>query len=236
MSLSIPYVGPVRTPGGAVDMPVVYFNDFLAGGDFSETANAADFLASGAGTSTFLQVDSATGGQVGLTNASSDNDCTQCQLNGEPFQVSSTQDLVFECKMHVDSITLSDWWVGLAATDTSILEGTANFIGFGNSVNAADVYANCGNTASGNFATGTAGTNETLTDTGVNLVASTFTTLRFEVIGNSKVRYYVDGVLKATHTTNIPTVTMTPTMAIRNASGVSRTMTVDWVLAYQDRD
>ena len=236
MSLSIPYIGPVRTPGGGVDMPVVYFNDFLAGGDFSETVNLADFVASGAGTSTFLQVDSAIGGQVALTNGGTDNDATDCQLNGEPFQVSSTQDLVFECKFHVDNITLSDWWVGVSVTDTDTLSTPANFIGFGNSVNAADIYANCGSTASGAFATGTAGTNETLTDTGVNLVASTFTTVRFEVIGNSKIRYYVDGVLKATHTTNIPTVTMTPTMVIRNASGAARTMTVDWILAYQDRD
>ena len=59
-------------------------------------------------------------------------------------------------------------------------------------------------------------TNGTLTDTTSDLVADTYVVVRFEVEGTSKVRFYVDGSLKATHTTNLPDdVGLTPTFAIQ---------------------
>ena len=64
----------------------------------------------------------------------------------------------------------------------------------------------------------------------------TYVVVRFEVSETSKVRFYVNGTLKATHTTNLPDdVGLTPTFAIQCASGAAEKITIDYILAVIDR-
>ena len=116
---------------------------------------------------------------------------------------------------------------------TTVLAGTTDFIGFGNSANTADVYCANGKDASGvlPFSGGAA---TTRTDTGTNLsdgtVSTNFVTLRFEVTGTSEIRYFVDGVEVATHTTNLPdNEAMTTTMCIQNAASAAKELNVDYI-------
>jgi len=60
-------------------------------------------------------------------------------------------------------------------------------------------------------------TTKTLTDTGVAATAGQWYAVKI-VATSSAVLFYVDGVLKATHTTNIPTTNIGPAALIYNAS------------------
>lgn len=77
----------------------------------------------------------------------------------------------------------------------------------------------------------------TTTDTGVAPAANTFQTLRAEVnAAGTQVQFFIDGVLVATHTTNIPTGTGRSTgisVGTERSSGAStsRTGFVDYILA-----
>lgn len=75
-----------------------------------------------------------------------------------------------------------------------------------------------GNSASANWKTVTInGLTRTFTDTGVAVSISAWQKLRFEVnAAASEVKFYINGTLVATHTTNIPSGTSKP-MMIRNA-------------------
>ncbi len=246
MALSIPFLPPVGKPGEPLPMPVVYFDDFVTGGfeaasanTFSAAADTADWLVTreGASDGTIVMVDGGGNGEVAVTTGSTDNDSMDAQVNGEAFKIASGKTLSWEMRFKVEDITLTDWFVGMAATDTTIIDGTPDYIGFGNTDNGADIRAvNGKNQTAGAVAGSSAPSGGSLTDTGVDLVNDTYVVVRFEVTETSKVRFYVNGNLKATHTSNLPDdVGLTPTFAIQCASGAAEKMTIDYILAVIDR-
>lgn len=75
---------------------------------------------------------------------------------------------------------------------------------------------------------GTSGAgNETVTDSGI---ADSSTFHLFEIKAtSSEVRFYIDGVLVATHTTNIPTTGISPRIGVAETEAAVKTMRIDWI-------
>jgi hypothetical protein len=85
-----------------------------------------------------------------------------------------------------------------------------------------------GRTGTENWKTKTTNANgSTVTDTGV--VADTKWHLFNLVITTTKVDFYIDGLLKATHTTNIPQAMMNTTWWSRNDSGGTKDLFLDYI-------
>jgi hypothetical protein len=247
LAYGFPYQPPVGSPDQSLAIPVTYFDDFVTGGfeaasanTFSAAADTADWLVTrtGASDGTITMVDGGSAGAVEVTTGTSDDDSMECQVNGEAFKIASGKSLIWEMRFKIEDVTLTDWVVGLSASDTAIIDGTPDYIGFGNTDNAASIRAiNGKNEVTGVCAgSSAASTASNVTDTSSDLVADTYVVLRFEVEGTSKVRFYVDGSLKATHTTNLPDdVGLTPTFCIQAGSAAAEKLTIDYILAMQDR-
>tara|TARA_R110000765_G_scaffold354820_1_gene444991 strand:+ start:96 stop:764 length:669 start_codon:yes stop_codon:yes gene_type:complete len=222
-------------------MPVVYFDDFVTSGyeaasanKFSRAADTSDWLLTQVGTATHAMTDDGVSA-IKVGTGSTDNNTTNCQVNGEAFALASGKTLIWEMRCHIEDVTLTDWFVGVAISTTDILTACSDYIGFGNTANAASILAINGKDDTAEIADADSA-GQTLTDTGSDLVNGTYVVLRFEVEGTSAVRFYVDGVLKATHTTDLPdNEAMSPAFAVRCASGAAEAITVDYVLAIIDR-
>lgn len=232
-------------PGDAIDR-YEYFQDFIRSGKAtatgplcSSTADAAEWLTTLVNSSVPGVADAGPGGWLSCVNASGDNDSIEGQMNGESFQIKSDKDLLFQCRVKFDDADLCDWFIGLASTDTTLQGGTSpaagvnDAIGFG-SVNAltstdsdtADIYTHTADD-----------TVVTKTNSDKDLSDDTFVDLAFTIEGGTKVKFYVNGSLVSTHTTNLPDdgTKLTPSFAIRNSSGAARTMSIDYIRVIQKR-
>ncbi len=83
----------------------------------------------GAGNTTVASAN-AIGGAILITCAANENDGISLQLNGEAFELTSDQELYFGTKLQVNDADQSDLFVGLAITDTAIMAGVTDRIGF----------------------------------------------------------------------------------------------------------
>lgn len=199
----------------------IFFDDFhdfkLSGTDIGWTRTAT-----GAGTSV---ISDAAGGVLLNTNAAADNDMIQIQWNSEIFAIATGKPLWFEARVKTSDATQSDLYVGLAVLDTSIVVSEPSD-GIWWRKNDGD--------ANLDFATAASST-ETATTALATLVADTWVRLGFFYDGAGSVLAYVDGVLKATHTTNIPSTELTPSFAIQNGEAVAKTGSVDYIKVVQIR-
>lgn len=73
-----------------------------------------------------------------------------------------------------------------------------------------------------------------MTDTGVDLVGSVYTRLRFDYKSGTNIRFYVNGVLKATHTTDLPTGCGHLGANIANTIGLEKRLNLHRVLLVGD--
>lgn len=245
MSLNIPYLPPVTAPGGSLDLGIVYFDDFITGGfardlalsnesdpggsKFSQVADVGEWLVTvtdtdGDDTYNVACADNAVGGWLVITNSNNAADKIEMQINGEAFQAEAGKTLTFRTRIKLADADKQDWFIGLAITDTDIIGGVAERIGFECPDATADIDA-----------VTEAGSTQTTTDTGVNLADDTFVELGFDVLGTGQVKFYVNGMLKATHTTNITTDILTPSLFVANSDAALDTMTIDYILAARDR-
>jgi hypothetical protein len=154
-------------------------------------------------------------------------DSAQLQVVGTPFQLAAGYPLYFGAKLAVDSATLSDFFVGLCSTDTTIiatgsdaLDVDASCAGFYASASAVvnaynEIHANGKTTASGTALTTSAMIYEFIYD------------------GVSSIKYYHDGVYVGQHTTYIPTVVLTPSFALKASTGEARNATINWMRCIQ---
>jgi hypothetical protein len=89
-----------------------------------------------------------------------------------------------------------------------------------------------GGSASANFQTITAGSStRTFTDTGIPVVAGTWYKLRIEInAAGTQIKFYINGTLVATHTTNITTLPLPMSVSILKSVGTTnRTMGIDYI-------
>ncbi len=163
------------------------------------------------------------GGHLLITNSAADNDETEMQKKGESFKLVAGKPCYFGCCFKVNDATQSDLYIGLGITDATSITAASDGVTF----RKDDGDANIDTCTEKN-------STETKADSGVDLANDTFITMEFFFDGNGTVYFYIDGVLKATVTTNIPDdEELTPTFAIMNGEAVAKTTTIDWIRAIQ---
>ncbi len=110
---------------------VKYVDDFVAGGGADTAWNAwtVTRVEAGAGESTITSGDDGNG-QMVLTTDQNENDGLNVQLLGESYKLMTGKPLYYGVKVTLSEATQSDLFVGLAITDTDILGGVTDSIGF----------------------------------------------------------------------------------------------------------
>lgn len=225
---------------------VQWIEDFISGAledgsKFSETADKADWLKTSVDTDSDAGdvcsiSDDAPGGWLTLTTNDHASDSEELQLNGEAFKLATGKPLELEARLMVADADVATWFIGLAITDTTVMAGATDRVGF-----------QCDN--DGNIdALVEQDTTESKTDTGEDIADGSLATastkavvLKFAWDGAGTVRFYVDGVLKTTQTDNGTTVVipddeaMTPTIALKNSSAAANTLYVDYIAVNAER-
>lgn len=240
------FLGRAVLPGDSVAPDIEFFDDFVStsycpdaaltnesdpAAKFSEVADRGDWLVTRDAAPTIVVADDEPGGLLLITTGSSANDFVSCQLNGESFKVAADKDIYFEIRMKLDDANDTQWFVGLATTDTTgstngpILDGTTESIGFRQATDTGvDIYYICEDAAT-----------ETTADTGEDVADNTYVTLAFHVISNTRVKFFVNGNEKASVATNIPTGdAVTLTMEVHSPTA-SSTLEVDYIYCCQKR-
>jgi len=247
------FPNPRHTPGsvfsGSIVGDSVFFDDWFEGGDgaaaggkFSTGTDEGAWLCTLSTAANYDIKDGEPNGVLFINGASTTNQGVNMQLNGEGWLVRANKDIYFETRIKTILPLQVDMAIGLFTTDTGVLAGTTNAIGFGTYDTSADLLDGgsgdiyCFTKAHGSDADYTNST--TILDTGVNL-STEFVTLAFHVIGNRRVKFYVDGNEKASFTTNIPIASgdaMTLTMAmLENGAAGSPELMVDYIYCAQVR-
>ena len=220
-------IGMFPRSGHVLGQPIVteygFFDHFIAGSGaedgnkFSSSADKGEWLCTIGGTSpTIVVSDAEEGGVVTIYPGTQAADDAQLQLNGETFIINTETETWFECKFKVPDADDHQWFVGLAATDTTVITAVNDSIGFRNLIGTtADIYTIVEDD-----------TTETLTDTAVDLSNDTFVTVQFHIYRRDFVEFAVldnIGAVKYASgrvTTNIPdnNAALTLTMAVRSTT------------------
>lgn len=245
-----PLVFPnVTSPGQALKPPAVYFDHFVAASfgsgeqKFSSTADSGDWLATQVGTNTLVVRDDAQNGVIRITTGGTASDGMACQLNGESFKLQAGKDIVFEGYFQLGDADQSIFLFGLGITDTIPSTGWTDYVCFhtGSSTDLSSgvLYCGTGKDASGGSGVGqeTSGVTHTSTNTsiGYTLADSTWVYLRAEINGTSSVKFYVNGDLAATHTTNLPdNEVLTLTLECKTGNSAAETFDCDYLFAAQE--
>jgi hypothetical protein len=169
------------------------------------------------------------GGGVLITTAGNEDDGLALQDNNLAFKALAPCKMIyFGTRLKLSEATQSDLFVGLTGVDTTPLGGVQDGIYF----RKADASASLA------FVTEK---DTTETSTAVHtVVADTYMVLEFLVdVVNGKVYAYVDGVLMATHTTNIVDNEFVGfNFQVLNGDANVRTCRIDWrrIIAIGGRD
>lgn len=165
------------------------------------------------------------GGVLLLTTGGTENNGVNYNLKGEPFKLASGKSLWYEARVKVSEAVQSDFLVGLSITDTEMLGGVTDGVYFRKVDGSASVA----------FVTEKNST-ETSTAAVHTAVDATYVRLGFWFDGNGSVFAYVDGVLVATHTTNIPDdEELTVAFHITTGEAAAKTFSVDVIDVVQVR-
>ena len=175
-------------------------------------------------------MDDFTGVVVLSSQATTDNDGASIQGN-EIYALSSTKDIWFETKLFVTDAEGSntDVCVGLTvnfATNPEAMLTAADRIVF--QIDDGDSNIDCVTEKDGTATT---------TDSGVDIVSGTYVTLGFHVSGTSKVEFFVNRNLVATHTDNLPddeNLTIGAMELSGSATG-TKSMTIDYLMTVKNR-
>ena len=201
------------------DQPIVFWDDFLAYDAAATTVG--EWLETLGGTSGAVTQNGSVGGALMFNIGHASDNFLSLQEHSLGFLCAAGKDTVIETRVKCTDGALTQFMIGLGAVDALSITAAANFIGFRFS---ADVLTCLSEKASA----------ETTTVSTVTLVDATYAKLRVEIDGVSTARFYVDDVLVATHTTNIPIVGMTQTIEV-GGSSTSADAIVDYILINQDR-
>lgn len=110
-----------------------YFNDFLAGQDYA----AADWVVTEQGVATQTLSAQTLGGALVLTNAAADNDSAELQLSSdggtavkEEWSITSGKQFAMAARFKVDDADAVDFLLGIAITDTTLIDGATDGVYF----------------------------------------------------------------------------------------------------------
>jgi len=207
---------PDKKPGTGrgMDLPIVYFDDFLSEG----TGAWVETLG---GSSTIDSIQTGVGGELHFDIAG--NDTVGMQLRNAGFTCSAGKNAVFEARFRPEDADKTDMICGLATIDTSILAGVTDIIGFKVADGSTSTKIAC---VSG----------DQTTTTGVDIADATNVVVRAEVTGITSVAFYINGNLVATHTagTPVPTGAMTPSFE-HTGDGAGDDLYLDYIYAALER-
>ena len=170
------------------------------------------------------------GGYLEVTNAALEDDGTEMQYHkatesGEAWQFSAGKPLWFEVKAAFSHATEIDFAIGLADTDTTILDGSQDLAIFRKHDGDANI----------DFISDKDGT-PTMTDTGVDVTADVFIRYGIQWDGVSTLTFFLDGVAVGTDATNVcDDETLAITLCCENGDGNARVMTIDYIKVVQVR-
>lgn len=213
---------------GAFGKDVVeYFQDFVGASVASDAIAGwtTTLVEAGIGESTVALADGS-GGILLITTDANEDDGVSLQKVGEAFKLSSAQSyLYFGIRLKISDATQSDFFVGLAITDTTPLGGVTDGVYFQKDDGAATFKTTTekDSTETNSAAAGT-------------IVADTYTLLEFVYTYGTagRVKFYQDGVLVGNHTANIPDdEELTPTIQFLAGAAAVKTMSVDYVRVIQ---
>lgn len=174
----------------------------------------------GAGTSE-AEASDESGVRVELVTAGNDNDGINLQLVGEAFQFASTRDIYFGISLEASDATQSDFLVGLAISDTTLLGGVSD-----------GVYFECLDAGTGISTVTEKDSTETQSDDEGTFADDTAVVLEFYFDGTT-VTFFIDGVNVGTSTTNIPDdEALTPSIHFLNGAAGAERMKIHWARAF----
>lgn len=200
-----------------------FFNDFMS-------YTAADWtlttVEAGAGSATEAITSAEPNGVLLITNDAADDDSDFFQWPNETFQYVAGKRLMFKIRFKTSDATQCDWVAGLQITDTSPLAVTD---GIYFRKDDGDALVDCvvikDSTAS------------TLTGA-FTWTANTFHLLEFYYDGaGDSIQFYANGTrIGSLPLTNAPNdEVLTVSFGIQNGEAVAKTMSVDYILARQER-
>jgi hypothetical protein len=201
---------------------IVYFNDFLVAGDYS--ASDWTLTETDAGATQAVKADHL-GGALALTNTNTEDHIVQIQSAEEWIKLSAGKRVWFETRVKMDNVGQNDGFLGFATTDTTILAGTTDSVGFRWVDESAAVTAVTEDN-----------TSETTTSSVHTWVAAAYATLGFYWDGVSAVRFYVNRALVATHTANIEqTNQLALTVTMQAGAAAVDVMDIDYLYVAMER-
>lgn len=210
---------------GAIGPDVFIFEDdfvrsSLTGADAPLGATVT-LVEAGAGESTAAYTDAA-GGALLLTTDAADNDGLNIQWSPEAFKLASFNYFYFGCRVKISDATQSDLFIGLAVTDTDILGGVTDSIGFikVDGATTLSAYVNKNSTAT--------------TTTVASSIGTSYKILEL-VHDGTTLEAFVDGVSAGTIAlTNLPDdEELRPTVHFLAGEAVVKTCTIDWIRIVQ---
>jgi len=204
---------------------IVYENDFVHVPVASDAMDGwtTTLVEAGAGESTVTDAD-AVGGALLLTTDNADNDGVNLQMANESFKPTTSNSLYYGVRFQASEATQSDFFLGLAVTNTDILGNLPVRMGF----RKVD-----GSTAISFDSEGAA---ETTVENIATFAAATNTLLEFVWDAtNSEARYYVDGTLKGSVAlgTSLPNSEMAVSFHFLTGDTSAETLQIDWVRVIQ---
>lgn len=169
------------------------------------------------------------GGEIAITSAATtDDDGGSIQLN-ETVLPAAGRTIWFECRVKAADVTQHEFNIGLTqnfATNPEAMLTASNRIVFQSNDGSAALLCKS-----------EVADTETSTDSGVVLENATYVKLAFKVTGLSKIDYFVNDTLVATHTTAaIPTTELA--VGAYSLSGVdtgTKSMTIDYIRCIHSR-
>lgn len=200
---------------------ICFFDDFhqYLASDWTITTTEA-----GAGSATEALTD-VQGGALLITNDAADDDADFFQAVGESFKFIAGKKTVFKVRFQTSDATQSDLVFGLQIKDTTPL-AVSDGVYFRKDDGDALIDFVVIKNSTATTATGIA-----------TLTAATWTTLAFVYDGISAVHYYVNDVrIGQSVTTNLcDDEELAVSFGIQNGEAVAKTLTVDYILAAQER-
>lgn len=204
-----------------VPSPALYIverNDFTKLSDYIETDYS--IVDTSAGTTGTVAVDNVHQGNLKITTGATTNDLMVVQLTNAPWRLKAWKAFSFYARVFLSDVEQTAFFIGLNGLASSVFR-----VGF---------YSSGGGSAEIKCSTKQSST-ETSTSSGVSIgpVGRLF---GFKYDGVSSIRFYIDGVLVATHTTNLPIdLASCITFSAQTTEGNANYLLVDYYYVIAER-
>jgi hypothetical protein len=190
------------------------------------------FVVTATGSSTMVASTTTIGNLSLLTTGANAYDGVNAQVRGESFKFESGKPMYFGCKITPSEATQSDLLVGLCKLNTGVL-ASASAHGVAGTIEGAFLYKLAGSTVL-NAATYVA---NVLTNVATYGTAFSTAAIILEFYWDGATfTAFANGNVVGTFNANMPTVTLTPTLAVRTGSGGAITYTLQWFRALEIRN